>query len=523
MSKYIIGKDRNQVEIFCLEQYVEMENEIRLIDLFVDSLPLNKYGFEDEKPNLLGGRPAYHPSVLLKLFIYGYMNRIRSSRQLEKECNRNLELMWLMRGLSPDHNTISNFRKDNPLAIKKVFRSTVELAKNFDLIGGKLLACDGTKLRAQNSKKNNYNQAKIDRHLVYIETKLEEYNAILSKEDEDIEQRAKAQQKIEQHLLHQRKYKDLEKQLEETGEVQISTSDPESRQLIIRNVITEVAYNVQSTVDEKHNIPINYEVSNENDSKAMGRMLEQAVEILNSNEFTAIFDKGYYTGTEFEKADKLEVEVLVAIPDLPSSSMAPDTAYNISEFIYNAEADTYTCPQEHTLNTNGKFYGKSRNHKGRKKQEPVKIKQYKTQACKTCPTYDLCTKAKNKRGRVIERSVYAHLLEANKKRMAENHEIYKKRQAIVEHPFGTIKRQWGFDYIITKKFKKRASADVGLIFSAYNLKRIFNIIGKDVLKEYLKTVFFLYFQYLSNFKAFRSFLNLKIKLLIFEKTNFIKA
>lgn len=181
--KYIIGNNRNQMSLFCLEEYIAQDNEVRLVDLFVDSLPLSDYNFEQKRDLALGGRPAYHPSDLLKLFIYGYMNRIRSSRQLEKECIRNMELRWLMRELVPDHNTISNFRRDNPDAIQKVFRATVELAKNFDLIGGKLLAGDGTKLRAQNSKKNNYNQKKIERHLAYIEAKLKEYNAILAQED----------------------------------------------------------------------------------------------------------------------------------------------------------------------------------------------------------------------------------------------------------------------------------------------------------------------------------------------------
>ena len=226
--KYIIGKDRSQFEMFCLEESVNKDNEVRLIDLFVESLPLEEYGFIEENRNPLGGRPAYHPSTLLKLYIYGYMNRMRSSRQLEKECYRNLEVMWLMGKLAPDHNTISNFRRDNPDAIKKVFRATVELAKNFELIGGKLLAGDGSVLRAQNSKKKNYNQKKIDRHLAYIEAKLDEYNQILSSEDGDKEEKEKAQEKINQHLKHQEKYQELEKQLEASGEVQISTSDPDS-------------------------------------------------------------------------------------------------------------------------------------------------------------------------------------------------------------------------------------------------------------------------------------------------------
>jgi len=515
--KYIIGENRNQITFYSLEELIEQDNEVRLIDLFVDSLPLEDFGFSESKQNEQGGRPAYHPSDLLKLFIYGYLNRIRSSRQLEKECVRNMEVKWLLRGLVPDHNTISNFRKDNPKAIKKVFRATVELAKNFELIGGKLLAGDGTKLRAQNSKKNNFNQKKIDRHLAYIEAKLDEYNTILAQEDGDVEQKAKAQQKIEEHLFHKQRYNDLEKQLEESGEVQVSTSDPDSRQLIIRNYITEVAYNVQSTVDAKHCLPINYDVTNENDSKAMGGMLEQAVEVLGHNDFTALFDKGYHTGSEFVKADELGVEVLVAVPDISSSSMAPDPAYNVSNFIYNSENNTYTCPQGETLSSNGNWYQKSRNHQGRKKQESVTMQQYKTSACKTCPVYERCTKTSRNRGRIIERTAYAHLLEENKQRMHERYEQYQKRQAMVEHPFGIIKRQWDYSYIVTKQGINRASADVGLIFTAFNLRRIFNILEPNLLKKYLRVLDFNFSVLTSDFKAFHGILFFNFGKSTFEK------
>ncbi len=484
--KYILGNSRNQMEFFCLEERIGADNEVRVIDLFVDSLDFADLGFVETKQSNKGGRPAFHPSDLLKLFLYGYLNQIRSSRKLEKETKINLELMWLMRGLSPDHNTISNFRKENPDAIKKVFKATVSLAKNFELIGGKLIAGDGTKLRAQNSKKNNFNVKKLERHLQYIETKLEEYNKALAEADGDTFLKQELQKKIETQQQRKEKYQDFQKQMEETNEVQISTSDPESRQLATRNGITEVAYNIQSTVDAKHNIPINYEVTNETDAKAMGDILEQAVEVLEHIEFTALFDKGYHTGTEFVKADKLRVEVLVAVPELPSSSMAPHPDYNLSNFKYHPDSDTFTCPQGNTMHTNGHWYVKNRNRVGVRKQEPLQMKQYKTDACKTCPVYDLCTRAKDKRGRVIERTAYAHLVEANKQRMEENYALYRQRQMIVEHPFGIIKRQWGFYYIMTKKTMKRASADVGLIFSAFNLRRIFNILPKEVLKAYLK-------------------------------------
>ena len=297
--KFITGKDRNQTEFFCLEQAIAQNNEVRLIDLFVASIKLVDFGFDMEFID--NGRPAYHPSELLRLFIYGYLNRIRSSRALEKECKRNIELMWLMKGLAPDHNTIANFRKNNPKAIRKVFHATVALAKNFNLIGGKLLAGDSTKLRAQNSKKNNFNPAKIERHIAYIDDKHSEYSNILAQQDQDLTQENKAdiQSKVTRHKQQRSKYEAYKKYLDETGEVQIFTSDPDSRQLITRNNITEVAYNVQTTVDAKHNIPIDFKVTNQNDSKAMGSMVRRAKTIIGSADFTILYDKGYHTGTEF--------------------------------------------------------------------------------------------------------------------------------------------------------------------------------------------------------------------------------
>ena len=296
--KFIQGQNRTQTHLFpvSIEESIDSDNEVRVIDLFVESLSLKDFGFDMEF--IENGRPAYHPTDLLKLYIYGYLNKIRSSRDLEKECKRNIEVMWLLKGLQPDHNTISNFRRDNPKAIKKVFRSTVRIAKHFDLIGGKLLAGDSTKLRAQNSKKNNYNQEKIDNHLAYIENKLQEYNAALAKQDGD--NKEQMQQAIEKHEQRKQYYKEIEKQIKETGESQVSTSDTESRKIITRNNITEVAYNIQTTVDSKHCLPIDYKVTNTNDSKAMGNMLQRAKSILHTNEFIALYDKGYHTGSEFK-------------------------------------------------------------------------------------------------------------------------------------------------------------------------------------------------------------------------------
>lgn len=475
--KFIQGQNRNQIALFpvSLEQSIDPDNEVRLIDLFVESLPLKDYGFRTDFPE--NGRPAYHPSDLLKLFIYGYMNKVRSTRDLEKECGRNIEVMWLLNCLRPDHNTISNFRQDNEKAIKKVFRSTVQIAKHFDLIGGKLIAGDSTKLRAQNSKKNNYNQAKIDRHLAYIDNKLEEYTRALAESDGDTQQIIRDE--IKKQEERKERYKDIEKQLHESGEKQISVTDPDSRQIVIRGNITEVAYNVQTTVDAKNNIPIDYKVTNENDSKAMGNMVQRTKSILRTNDFTVLYDKGFHTGSELKIAQELGIETIVAVPGVPSTSQAPNHDYNYEYFKYDKEADTYTCPAGQTMTTNGSWY-KEKTSAG----NVIWFKQYRTKACRKCPARSQCTKSKKER--LIHRSEYAEYYERNLRNTLEKEHLYKRRQAIVEHPYGTIKRQWGFSYVLSKKGIGRAGSDVGFMFIAYNLRRIGNILTQKVLKEYLR-------------------------------------
>ena len=426
--KYIEGQNRNQLVIFptSLNDAIDKDNEVRIIELFVESLDIAGMGFKVD--HIEDGRPAYHPKDLLKLYLYGYLNSIRSSRKLEKETQRNLEVLWLLKGLSPDHNTISNFRRDNPQAIKKVFRATVQIAKSFELIGGKLIAGDSTKLRAQNSKKNNFNEKKIKRHLAYIDEKLTQYEEQLS--DADGDNRKLIESEIEKHKQRKQGYQKIQNQLDKTGESQVSTSDPESRQMITRNNITEVAYNVQTTVDAKNNIPIDYKVTNTNDSKAMGSMLQRAKTILRSNNFTALYDKGYHTGSEFKTANNLGIDVLVAIPTV--AAQAPNPDYNVEHFIYNHKDDCYICPQGNKLTTTGTW------HIAR----TYSFKRYTTKACMECPVKQECSKAKYGKG--IQRSEYQQYINQNKKRIENNKNYYRKRQAIVEHPYGTIKRSRGF-------------------------------------------------------------------------------
>ncbi|MGB6153898.1 MAG: IS1182 family transposase [Pricia sp.] len=472
--EYLQKQSRTQLTLYttCLDDMIGGDNTVRDIDRFVDSLDMGKLGF-DPMPGQ--GRPPYDPADLLKLYIYGYMNRMRSSRKLELECARNIELMWLLGNLRPDHNTIARFRRDNPKAIKRVFRATVSIARNHELIGATLIAGDSTKLRAQNSKKNNYNKKKVTRHIDYIDRKLAEHGEELAKADGDGKRR-EAEGNIEKQKERRRKYEAIDRELKADttgGNPQLSTSDPDSRHQIVRGTITEVCYTAQTTVDADRKLLVDYKITNGNDKKAMGGMLRRAKSILGTNRFTALYDKGYHTGSEFKTASDLGIDTLVAIPAIGRKSQAPDPAYNVERFGYDGDSDTYTCPQGHTLKSNGSWY-KARNYR---------FKQYKTKACSNCPVRHLCTTAK-RNGKIVQRSEFTQYIEGNAARVAADPETYKKRQALVEHQFGTIKRQWGFDHIITKKGNMAASADFGLIAIAYNLKRTLNIFRNMGIKAF---------------------------------------
>ena len=323
-------------------------------------------------------------------------------------------------------------------------------------------------------------------------------NAVSAQLSDDSKPEEQIEEKISKHKQQKQKYQSLEKQLKESGEKQISTSDPDSRQLIIRGTITEVAYNIQSTVDAKNKIPIDYEVTNKNDKRAMTSMVKQAIEIVDNTEFDAVFDKGYHTAEQLHNCHELGIETHVAIPS-PASN-APNKKYNVSEFIYNNEDDTYSCPTGKILTTNGNWYVKKN----------YRVKQYKTNQCASCAVKSQCTRSKSQR--LIERHEFAQALQRNRDALKNNPEIYPQRQAIVEHPFGTIKRPWGFDYIMTKKGIDRASADVGLIFIAYNMRRIINLIGIENLTSFLKEL-------LSIFSVW--ILALKRKIIKFKQCNFL--
>ena len=493
-----IGSDRNQLLLLppTLDEYIGEDNPVKVIDVFVNSLDLKKTGFKNSIP-LEKGCPPYNPGDLLKLYLYGYLNRIRSSRKLEKECTRNIEVIWLLNQLRPRYRTIAYFRSHNLKAIKSVFRQFVVMMKKWDLIAGDLLAVDGSKFRAVNSKKNNFNQQKIERHLNLIDQKVEEYLKELDENDniEQGERKLKVNECLQQLEQRRQKYLDLESQLRETGQEQVSTTDPDARQLIIRGDIAEVSYNAQTTIDSKHNLVIDTKVINTSDRKILSTMGLQAKEILNKDSFELLADKGYHNGEELQKCDLLNIKTYVAPQENISGNKIPTPEYQGDKFRYNSQDDCYTCPEGETLRSNGRWYKKYyRTH-------ITMVKQYKTKACRECPRRSLCTSSPIERGRLIERSQYQDSVDANNLRVRNEKEKYRLRQTMTEHPFGVVKRQWGYDHIMMKGLQKTDS-EISLIFLCYNLKRVMNILGINGILTAIKAFSQCFDPFLSCFSVF---------------------
>lgn len=487
---YIQPQNRQQIEMMSMDMFIGSDNEVRVIDGFVDALDTENLGI---KKHILAceGRPPYHPKTMFKLYLYGYMNRVRSSRRLERECERNIEVKWLLGNLVPNYHSIADFRKDNGKSFKRVFKLFVLFLKDNDLLGRKTVGIDGSKFRAVNSKKNNYNEKKVERHMAYIENKAEEYLEELDridKEENQVKEKLIRKEDIQKKLqqLKERKinYESIQKEIEKSDDGQVSTSDPESRALIINKKNVEVSYNTQTVVDDKHNLIVHYETTNKNDSKALVKAAVSAKEILDTEELTALADKGYHNGEQLTKCESENITTLVAYREQPSVKHL-DEKYLVENFKYNEEDDTYICPQGHTMKTNGNWYTKNHRSKKRKSKGTNKVKHYKTPHCKECPVLNQCTKNTRGRGRVIERSEHQDVVDRNNHRIKTQRELYNKRQQICEHPFGTIKRAWGYTYTLLKGLEK-VDGEFGIIYTCYNLRRTINILGVKMLLEKLK-------------------------------------
>jgi len=465
-----------------LEDYIAMDNPVRVIKAFVDTLDIEKLKFQKARCKEMGCRP-YHPGLLLKLYMYGYTNRIRTSRKLERECKRNIELMRLLRDLQPSARTIAYFRTANKRALKQVFRQFIIMTKQWGLIEGKLVATDGSKLRAVNSKKNDYNAKKIAFHFNRIDEKIQGYLDELDKQDK--EENGNRKEEIAKTIgeLNERrkKYEELEEQLQITGEEQVSTTDAESRQLMIRGQITEVAYNVQTTVDSKHNLVIDVKAVNTNDKKLAPIMGRRAKAIIGNGDFDYLLDKGYHDGKSIAACEDHGLRTLISQPSASRTGEIPTAEYYNDKFIYDKTTDSYRCPAGKILNSNGNLY-KVKSWNGYSQ-----IKQYKTSACSKCAHRNKCTSSPKGRGRIIQRSIYHEAVEANNHRVIMEKEKYRRRQTMVEHPFGIVKRQWSYDHVLMKGIDK-VETESNLIFLCYNLKRVINILGINALIKRLKDI-----------------------------------
>ena len=484
--QFIQGNKRNQTYFATLDDQVSIDNPVRLMDAFIDKLELQKLGFVNTV-HKSEGRPPYAPAVLLKLYLYGYLNKIRSSRKLEKECSRNIELGWLLQNLQPNYHTIADFRKVHAKALQSMFKLYVQFLADAGLLSKTTIGIDGSKFKAVNSKKNNYNQKKIEKHRQFIEDKTQKYLAELDEIDkqetvcagaDDLvikkEKIAEGLKKLKERSI---KYDTLQEQLNNTGDKQISTTDGDSRSIIIVKSIVEVAYNIQNAVDDKHNLIVHTQATNTNDGKALHKAAIQAKENLQlkkEDELMVLADKGYHTGAELKQCHTDNMITHVAYKEQPSVKHIANE-FLAESFFYDNHTDSYTCPAGAVLTSLGTWHNK----KGEANETSYRFKTYRTATCKTCALKHQCTKLPK---RILQRSEYQDAVDTNDNNIKQNPHYYKRRQAICEHPFGSIKRHWGYTHTLLKGLQK-VNGEMNLIMLCYNFMRTKNILGFDKMLQ----------------------------------------
>jgi len=475
MKRFIQGECRTQSVLLpeALDDYVSETNPVRVVDVFVDELDLGKLGFEGIKPAATG-RPAYHPAVLLKLYIYGYLNRVQSSRRLEKEAQRNVEVMWLTGRLMPDFKTIADFRKDNGKAIRGVCRQFVVLCRQLGLLSEALVAIDGAKFKAVNNRDRNFTSAKLQRRMQEIEASINRYLAALDTADRQEAPVAQVkterlQDKIAALKARMQELKALEVRLHATPEKQISLTDPDARSMKTRGTGI-VGYNAQIAVDAKHHLIVANEVTNDGvDRSQLSSMAQQARSAMGSTELTAVADRGYFKGEEILACEQAGITAIVPKP-LTSSSKA-EGRFGKQDFIYVADDDEYRCPAGQRLT---KRFATVENG--------MTLQVYWSSACPGCPLKAQCTTGQERR---IKRWEHEAVLEAMQARLDNAPEMMRIRRQTVEHPFGTIKSWMGATHFLTKTLH-RVRTEMSLHVLAYNLKRVMQILGVGPLLEAMR-------------------------------------
>ena len=447
MRRFVGGLDRGQSTLFpeCLEDWIGEDNPVRVIDVFVDELDLAELGFSGVDPEMTG-RPSYHRSALLKLYIYGYLNRVQSSRRLERDAGRDVEVMWLTGRLVPDHKTIADFRKDNRPAIRKVCARFVELCREMGLLTKASVAIDGSKFKAVNNRDRNFTRAKVERRRAQLEESVAPNLSQLDTADrqEPSETLALKTTRLKEKLAklesEMQRLAAIEKQMLASADQQISLIDPDSRSMATSGRGSGVVgYNVQGAVDTENHLIVTHEVTNVgSDRSQLATVAKDAKAALQMEKLEAVADRGYFNGEEILACE--EAGITVALPKPMTSNSKAEGRFGKQDFRYVAEEDVYICPAGERLT-----YHYSNEENG------LVLRRYWTTACQSCALKHSCTTAKERR---ITRWEHEHVLEAVQRRLDEHPEKMRQRRETVEHPFGTIKARMGATHFLMKTLKR---------------------------------------------------------------------
>ncbi len=467
MSGFIEGEDRSQATLFPerLDDYVAEDSPVRVIDVFIDDLDISGLGFKTEPSET--GRPGYHPTTMLKIYVYGYLNRVQSSRRLEREAQRNVELMWLTGRLAPDFKTIADFRKNNGEAIRLVCREFVMLCKKLNLFADAFVAIDGSKFKAVNNRDRNFTKAKMKRRLQQIDESIERYLGQMASADRQEQGVAndktrRLEDKVAALKKEMVRLKKLEIQMLAAPDQQISLTDPDARSMATSGRGTGmVGYNVQTAVDAKHHLIVAHEVTNVgHDRTQLANMAKQAKEAIETDELTVVADRGYFKGEEILACDKAGITTYLPKPQT-SGNMAKGM-FGKRDFIYKPEDDEYECPAGERLVWRFKTVEKGQT-----------LHKYWSSTCPRCAIKSRCTAGKYRR---VTRWEHETVLEALEARLDKEPGRMRTRRETVEHPFGTIKSWMGSTHFQMRTLK-RVGTEMSLHVLAYNLKRVIAILG----------------------------------------------
>jgi len=469
MKRFVAGADRAQSTLLpeSLDDWVDESNPVRVIDAFVDALHVAELGFEGVEPAATG-RPSYHPSCLLKLYIYGYLNRIQSSRRLEREAGRNVEVMWLLGRLAPDHKTIADFRKDNGGAIKKVCARFVELCRRMGLLSKASVAIDGSKFKAVNNRDKNFTSAKIERRRKQLEESVSRYLSQLDTADRQDPsetltlKKVRIAEKLERLKSEMAKLAAIEKQVLASPDQQLSLTDPDSRSMATSGRGSGVVgYNVQTAVDTEHHLIVAHEVTNVGSDRAqLANTAQAAKAALHVDKLEAVADRGYFNGSEILACE--QTGITVTLPKPMTSGAKSEGRFGKQDFVYLADQNVYRCPT-----------GEKLKYRYTTEEHGQTLHRYWTDACRTCPIKAQCTTGRERR---ITRWEHEEIVEVVQERLDKNPEALRTRRETVEHPFGTMKMRMGATHFLMKTLPK-VGTEMALHVLAYNLTRVLNIFG----------------------------------------------